>query len=54
MPNLGSSPQDERAYYVGKTSLQWAQYACLGATPIYAIQALRKGSFSLRGLARYK
>lgn len=45
--------KDDRGYVIGKTSLQMAQYACLAATPVYVLQALRGKSFSLRGLARY-
>ncbi|KDN40253.1 hypothetical protein K437DRAFT_258718 [Tilletiaria anomala UBC 951] len=44
---------DDRSYVVGKTALQWAQYACLAATPIYAVQAVRHGAFSFHRLARY-
>ena len=51
---LTGGSTDDRAYVIGKTSLQTAQYACLAATPIYLVQALRKGTFSFRNLARYK
>lgn len=30
------------------------QVASVAATPTYIVQALRKGSFSIRGLSRYK
>ncbi|KAK0553021.1 hypothetical protein OC845_001440 [Tilletia horrida] len=47
------NPDEERAFYVGRYAVQGAQVGCLAATPVYALQTVRKGGFSLRGLARY-
>ncbi|KAL9938747.1 hypothetical protein V8E36_002466 [Tilletia maclaganii] len=44
---------EERAFYVGRWAVQGAQVGCLAATPLFAVQSIRKGGFSLRGLARY-
>ncbi|KAK0524231.1 hypothetical protein OC834_005610 [Tilletia horrida] len=51
--NSNLNPDEERAFYVGRWAVQGTQAGCLAATPVYALQSIRKGGFSLRGLARY-
>ncbi|PWN52219.1 hypothetical protein IE53DRAFT_13380 [Violaceomyces palustris] len=45
--------EENKAYVVGRLGVKGLQLGCLAATPIYAIQSIRKGGFSLRGLLRY-
>ncbi|CAD6888281.1 unnamed protein product [Tilletia controversa] len=47
------NPDEERAYYVGRWAVQGTQAGCLAATPLYFLNSVRGGGFSLRGLARY-
>ncbi|WFD49331.1 hypothetical protein GLX27_004011 [Malassezia furfur] len=45
--------QEDQSYLIAFRSLLGAQVASVAATPTYLVHALRKGSFRLRGLARY-
>ncbi|EPQ27177.1 uncharacterized protein PFL1_05100 [Pseudozyma flocculosa PF-1] len=44
--------EEDKAYYLGRYGVKGLQYGCLLATPLYAVRALRRGTFSLRGLMR--
>ncbi|WFD03340.1 hypothetical protein MOBT1_002029 [Malassezia obtusa] len=45
--------QDDQSYLLAYRSLLGVQVASVAATPTYLLQAIRKGSFTMRGLARY-
>ncbi|CCV00319.1 unnamed protein product [Malassezia sympodialis ATCC 42132] len=44
---------DDQAYLLSHRGLQGVQVAAVAATPLYLLQSIRKGRFSMRGLASY-
>ncbi|KAN0062807.1 hypothetical protein ACQY0O_004627 [Thecaphora frezii] len=45
--------EEDKAYFLARYGVRGLQYGCILATPLYALQSLRRRQFNLRGLMRY-